>query len=72
MIGLQFAALLGGAILTETTFSFEGLGLYIFNALNGKDYPAIQGAIILFAFIVSIVSILTDIVYALLDPRVRL
>ena len=72
LIGLQFAALLGGAILTETTFSYEGLGLYIFNALNSKDYPQIQGAVILFAFLVSIVSILTDIIYAMLDPRIRL
>jgi ABC-type dipeptide/oligopeptide/nickel transport system permease component len=72
LIGLQFALLLGGAILTETTFSFEGLGRYIFQALQRKDYPQIQASIILFAVIVSILSIITDIIYALFDPRIRL
>lgn len=72
LIGLQFAILLGGAILTETTFSYFGLGLYLYRALTRKDYPAIQGSIILFSVCVAIVSFLSDIIYASMDKRVRL
>ncbi len=72
IIGLQFAILLGGAILTETTFSYFGLGLYLYNAIVSKDYPQIQAAVILFAVCVSIVSFISDIIYASIDKRVRL
>lgn len=72
LLGLQFALLLSGAILTETTFSFPGLGYYLFQALTAKDYPEIQGAIIFLAMNVAIVSFITDVVYAFVDPRVRL
>ncbi len=70
-IGLQFALLLAGAILTETTFNIPGLGLYFFQAISNKDYPAVQGALILFIVIVSIVSLISDILYAILDPRIK-
>ena len=71
LIGLQFSALLAGAVLTETTFSWPGMGLYLVERIGQRDYTAVQGVIILFALSVSIVSLLTDIVYAFLDPRVR-
>ncbi|MEM1551338.1 MAG: ABC transporter permease [Candidatus Bathyarchaeia archaeon] len=72
MMGLQFAALLGGAILTETTFSWPGLGTYIVDRINFRDYTAIQGAVVFFGILVSIVSLVTDLFYAYLDPRIRL
>lgn len=72
MMGLQFAALLGGAVLTETTFSWPGLGRYIVDRINFRDYTAIQGAVIVFGIFVSIVSLAVDLLYAYLDPRIRL
>jgi ABC-type dipeptide/oligopeptide/nickel transport system permease component len=72
MMGLQFAALLAGAILTETTFSWPGLGRYIVERINFRDYTAIQGAVVFFGILVSIVSLVTDLLYAYLDPRIRL
>jgi len=72
MMGLQFAALLGGAILTETTFSWPGLGRYIVERINFRDYTAIQGAVVFFGLLVALVSLAVDILYAFLDPRIRL
>jgi len=72
MMGLQFAMLLGGAILTETTFSWPGLGRYLVDRINFRDYTAIQGAVILFGILVAIVNLVVDILYAYLDPRIRL
>jgi len=72
MMGLQFSMLLGGAILTETTFSWPGLGRYIVNRINFRDYTAIQGAIVVFGLLVALVSLVVDILYAYLDPRIRL
>jgi len=72
MMGLQFAALLGGAILTETTFSWPGLGRYLVDRISFRDYTAIQGAVVLFGLMVALVSLVVDILYAYLDPRIRL
>jgi len=72
MIGLQFATLLGGAVLTETTFSWPGLGRYIVDRINFRDYTAIQGAIVVFGLFVSVVSLVVDLLYAYFDPRIRL
>ena len=71
MMGLQFATLLGGAILTETTFSWPGLGRYLVDRINFRDYTAIQGAVVYFALIVAAVNLVVDIMYAYLDPRIR-
>ncbi|UCE29557.1 MAG: ABC transporter permease, partial [Candidatus Bathyarchaeota archaeon] len=71
MMGLQFAMLLGGAILTETTFSWPGLGRYLVDRINFRDYTAIQGAVILFGILVAFVNLVVDILYAYLDPRIR-
>ena len=71
MIGLQFALLLSGAILTETTFSIPGLGRYIFWAILYRDFPAIQGAFVVLIIVVSIVSLFSDVLYAVLDPRIK-
>jgi peptide/nickel transport system permease protein len=72
MMGLQFAMLLGGAILTETTFSWPGLGRYIVQRINFRDYTAIQGAVVMFGLFVALVSLIVDILYAYFDPRIRL
>ncbi len=71
MMGLQLAMLLGGAVLTETTFSWPGMGRYLVMKIRYRDFPAIQGAIVLFALVVVITSIIVDVINALIDPRVR-
>jgi peptide/nickel transport system permease protein len=72
MIGLQFAALLAGAVLTETTFNLLGLGTYLVDRINFRDYTGIQGVVVFFGILVSVVTLIMDILYAYLDPRVRL
>jgi peptide/nickel transport system permease protein len=72
MMGLQFAMLLGGAVLTETTFSWPGLGRYLVDRINFRDYTAIQGAVVVFGIFVALVSLAIDLLYAYLDPRIRL
>jgi len=71
LMGLQFAILLGGAVLTETTFNWPGMGTFIVDRIDYRDYNAIQGAVVFFAFFVGLISLIVDIVYALLDPRVK-
>lgn len=71
VIGLQVALLLSGAILTEATFNWPGLGNELVQYINNRDYAAVQGIITLFAVVVVVVSILIDIVNAMIDPRVR-
>jgi peptide/nickel transport system permease protein len=71
IMGLEFAGLLGGAILTETTFAWNGVGTYIVTAITDRDYIAIQGAVVFFGIIVALVSLVVDVLYAYLDPRVR-
>ncbi|MEM3404671.1 MAG: ABC transporter permease [Nitrososphaeria archaeon] len=72
MIGLEIAGLLAGAVLTEVTFSWPGLGTYLVSRIGLRDYPAVQGCIVFFAVIVIVVSFIVDLTYAYLDPRVRL
>jgi peptide/nickel transport system permease protein len=72
MLGLQFSALLAGAILTETTFSWPGMGRLLLERIYLRDYPVIQGVIIVYALLVTIVSLAVDLVYAAIDPRVVL
>jgi peptide/nickel transport system permease protein len=69
--GLQFAILLGGAILTEQTFNWPGIGSELVRYLNERDYVAVQGIITVFALAVVVVSLLIDLVNAFIDPRVR-
>jgi len=71
MIGLQFALLLAGAVLTESTFSWPGMGSYLVERISYRDFPAIQGAVVFFAILVAAVSVTVDMVYAFLDPRIR-
>ncbi len=71
MMGLQFALLMAGAVLTETTFSWPGMGRLLLERIYLRDYPTIQGVIIIIALFVALVSLIVDIIYALVDPRVR-
>ncbi len=71
LMGLQFAILLAGAVLTETTFSWPGMGTFLLERIQYRDYTSVQGAIVFYALFVAIISLIVDIVYALLDPRIR-
>ena len=71
LVGMQFGGLLGGAIVTETVFNWPGLGRMIYDAINGRDLPVIEGAVLLMTALVLLVNLAVDISYALLDPRVR-
>ncbi|MGB3535561.1 MAG: ABC transporter permease [Microcoleaceae cyanobacterium] len=71
VLGLTFAALLGGAILTEVTFSWPGLANRLYEAITVRDYPTVQGIVVFFAAIVVLASIAIDILNAYIDPRIR-
>ncbi|BEP16498.1 ABC transporter permease [Acidothermaceae bacterium B102] len=71
VVGLQAALLLSGAVLTETTFNWPGIGQALIHYLNERDYAAVQGIITVFALIVVVISLIIDVVNALIDPRVR-
>jgi peptide/nickel transport system permease protein len=71
VIGLQFGALLGGAVLTETVFGIPGMGRLTVAAILNRDYAVVQGAILLGVFAVVIVNLLVDLTYAFLNPRIR-
>jgi peptide/nickel transport system permease protein len=72
MLGLQFSALLAGAILTESTFSWPGMGRLLLERIYLRDYTVIQGVIIVYALLVTLVSLIVDVLYAVIDPRVEL
>jgi peptide/nickel transport system permease protein len=71
VIGLQLGSLLGGAVLTETVFAWPGIGKYTVDAITRSDYPVVQGAVLLVAFIFVIVNLFVDLIYAALDPRIK-
>ncbi len=71
VIGLQFGALLGGAILTETTFAWPGMGRLLVNAISSRDYPVIQGIVLMFALLFAGVNLVVDVLYAYVDPRIH-
>ncbi len=71
VIGLQFALLMGGAILTETVYSWPGVARYLLDSIENRDFPAIQGTVVFIALFISAVNLGVDVLYARLDPRVR-
>lgn len=71
VIGLEFRALIAGAVLTETVFAWPGLGRLTFDAINARDYPLLMGMFIFISLLVAIGNLVTDLLYALLDPRIR-
>jgi len=70
-MGLQYGVLLGGAVVTETIFSWPGMGRLVVQAIYDRDYPVIQGCILFFAVIFVIINLAVDILYGILDPRIR-
>ena len=72
VIGMQIGFMVGGATVTETVFSWPGIGRMVYDAVNALDYPVLQGAFLVMAVAVVIMSFLTDLVVAWLDPRIKL
>ncbi|OLV17685.1 ABC transporter permease [Deinococcus marmoris] len=72
LLGLNIGALIGGAVITETVFAIPGVGRLMVDAIFGRDYPVIQGLTLMFALIVSLVFLATDLIHARLDPRAEL
>lgn len=72
VLGMQFGALLAGAVITETIFSWPGIGQLVVEAIQKRDYPVVQTCVLLISFSYVVVNLLTDLAYAVLDPRVRL
>jgi peptide/nickel transport system permease protein len=72
LLGIQLGQLLGGVVITETVFSWPGIGKLTVDAIFARDYPVVQGAVLLTATLFVLINLLTDLVYTVLDPRVRL
>jgi peptide/nickel transport system permease protein len=71
VVGLQVGRLLAGAILTETIFSWPGIGLWVYQAIESRDYAIVQGASLFIAAIFVTVNLATDLLYAVADPRIK-
>jgi len=71
LFGLEFGYNLGGAVLTETVFSLPGVGRLIVEGIFARDYPVVQGALLVVATTFVLVNLLTDVAYAFFDPRIR-
>ena len=71
VVGLQLGALLSGAVLTETVFGRVGVGRYVVTAITARDYPVVQGTVVIVAVFVVAINLIVDVLYAALDPRIR-
>jgi len=71
LIGLQFGSLLGGAFITETVFAYHGLGELGVMAINNRDFPVVQGVILVISSIYVLVNLIVDVMYGFIDPRIR-
>jgi peptide/nickel transport system permease protein len=71
-MGLQLGYVLGGAIIIEQVFSLPGVGRLTLNAVLDRNYPVVQGAVLLVTFLFMVVNIITDSLYAVIDPRIRM
>jgi dipeptide transport system permease protein len=71
VIGLQIGMLMGGAILTETIFSWPGVGHWLVEAIQRRDYPVLQGGVLVIATLAILVNLAVDVAYGMLDPRMR-
>jgi peptide/nickel transport system permease protein len=70
--GIQLATILGGVIVVEVVFAWPGLGRLVYNAVAARDYPVIQGAVLLIAALFLLINLVVDLLYAVVDPRIRL
>ena len=71
IVGVRFGALLGGSVMTETIFSWPGLGKYVVEAVNGRDMPTVMGCVVVMAILFALVNLIVDVVYAFIDPRIK-
>jgi ABC-type dipeptide/oligopeptide/nickel transport systems, permease components len=71
VIGLSVGYMFAGAIMTEAVFNWNGMGTYLINGINHMDYPAIMGFVLLTAFIYALTNLIVDLLYGVLDPRIR-
>jgi peptide/nickel transport system permease protein len=71
VLGLEIAVLFGGAVITETVFSWPGMGQLAIAAVAARDYPLVQATVFVTGFIVATVSFLVDVLYGIIDPRIR-
>ena len=72
VMGIQLGTLLGGAVITETIFALPGLGRLAVESIYGRDYPMLEGVVIFSAFAILVINLVVDIVYSLIDPRIKL
>jgi peptide/nickel transport system permease protein len=72
LLGLQLGTLLAGAVVTETVFSWPGIGLLTIESIQSRDYPVVQACVLLISLVYVLVNLLTDLAYAWIDPRIRL
>ena len=71
IIGLQVGGLMAGAVLTETIFSWPGVGKWLIESIARRDYPALQGGVMLISSVVIVVNLVVDLTYGLINPRIR-
>ena len=71
VVGLQFGFLLGGSVVTESIFSWPGIGRFTIESINAKDIPSVLGAVVTLSILFTLVNLLIDIAYAFVDPRIR-
>lgn len=71
VVGLQMGLLLSGAILIETVFSWPGVGRWLLEGIQGRDYPVVQGGVIFIAFVFVMINACVDVLYVILNPRIR-
>ena len=71
VIGLNFGTLLGGSVLTETIFSWPGVGRFVVESISNKDIPSVLGSIVMLSILFTLVNLIVDILYVYLDPRIK-
>ena len=71
IVGMQMGILLGGSVITETVFGWPGLGQAMVQAIDNRDYPVVQAGILLSAFFIMAINLIVDVLYAVIDPRIR-
>jgi peptide/nickel transport system permease protein len=71
VLGLQFAQLLGGAVVTETIFAWPGIGRLVVEAIFNRDFPIVQGVVLVVSLVFVVVNVLVDVAYVVIDPRIR-
>ena len=71
VIGLQMGSMLGGSVLTESVFSWPGVGRFMIQSIQGRDIPSVMGCVIIFAVSFALINLLVDLIYGFIDPRIK-